>query len=60
MGYHRKKSLSSDEGKSNYSKPDQTNRMILVNIDNIILLNPEDKFVCHEQVITTRRDKGRH
>ena len=49
----------SEKGKSKNSKPDYTNNILLVTLDNISLVTPEEKFVCNDQVITTSRDKGR-
>ena len=51
MVYHRNTLIYSDEGRSKSSKPDHTK--------HISLVTPEDKFLCHAQVITTSRDQGR-
>ena len=59
MNYHRNTLLYSYEGKSNYSNTYHTKKMILVTLERISLVTPEDKFVCHAQVIITNRDQGR-
>ena len=60
MGYHRNTLLSSDEGNIMSSKPDHTEKIFLVNLENISLLTTDDKLVCHAQDITTVRYQGRH
>ena len=52
MGYHRNTLLYSDEGKSKAYKPDKNKKIILV--------NPENKFLFHAQVIMNSRDQGRN
>ena len=50
MGHHRNTLLYSYEGRNKAFNNDHTN--------NINLVNPEEKFVCHAQVIMTRRNQG--
>ena len=58
MGCHRNTLPFSDEGKSKASKLDQTKKISLVTLENTIFVTPEDKFICHAQVIMTTRDQG--
>ena len=60
MSYHRNKLLYSDEGNSKYYKYDHNKKISLVTLEKISLVNPEDNFLCHAQVIMTIRDQGRN
>ena len=59
MGYHRNTLIHSDEGKSKVYNTDHNMKISLVTIDDIRLVTPEDRFVCHAQFIMTSRDQGR-
>ena len=59
MDYHRNTLIYSDEWRSKDYKPDRTKNIILVTPDDIGFITPEDKFICHAQVIMTSRDQGR-
>ena len=56
MGHHRNALLSSVEGNSKAYNPDHTNNISMFTLENISLVTPEDKLVCHAQFIMTSRD----
>ena len=52
MGFQMNTLISSDEDINNASMPDHTS--------NVILVTPKSKFVWHDEVIMTIRNKGRN
>ena len=52
MGHHRNTLISSDERMNKASNTDHNKK--------IQYFNPEEKFVCHAQVLTNRMDQGRN
>ena len=60
MCYHRNTLLYYDYMRIKSYNPDHTKKIRLVTPENISLVIPDEKFVCHVQVVTTSRYQERN